>query len=108
MHKYNDDAKIARVHKRIREENARRKTVGRLLLFLTSMNLLWKFSNQILLNNPYLFFLRYLKNPGFKLHAASQQTGNSELPYDRYDSELTELENPNSVQQMKQFLLLIR
>ena len=28
MHKYNDDAKIARVHKRIREENARRKTVG--------------------------------------------------------------------------------
>lgn len=29
MHKYNDDAKIARVHKRIREENARRKTVGK-------------------------------------------------------------------------------
>lgn len=29
MRKYNDDAKFARVHKRIREENARRKTEGK-------------------------------------------------------------------------------
>lgn len=29
MHKYNDDAKFARVHKRIREENARRKMEGK-------------------------------------------------------------------------------
>ena len=28
MHKYNDDSKFARVHKRIREENAQRKTKG--------------------------------------------------------------------------------
>ena len=29
MHKYNDDAKFARVHKRIREKNERRKTEGK-------------------------------------------------------------------------------